>query len=282
MKFLSTIVAFLLATTAVHAQDYLLEDDDYMFNHMSLGLTAGTAGVGLDLAMPLTKYITVRAGATYMPTLKMTTDLERVAYEGAKGEEAKQVIAHSQDPRIPLELGIKSTPNFFNGKLMFDFYASPSFPLHLTLGAYFGNKQIMKFESIDNEETFANDYYQYNSRLTSKGIENSFGVLMGNYTLVSDKEGKLDAWIETQSIRPYVGLGWGNAISEKGIDWMVEAGVIYWGKPNVYCNTTIDGNPETIKREEGDLCGTKAPILKFLTKSSIYPVINFRLNFNMF
>ena len=292
MKFLSTIVALLLATTAAHAQDYLLnDDDDLMFNHMSLGLSAGTTGVGLDLAMPLGKYVQVRAGVSYVPAVGISSPLdcvrsERTTYtaDGQRFESQRQQVFVAVDAvgADVKNIDIKSTPKFLNGKLMFDFYAAPSFPLHLTLGAYFGGEKVITLESVDNAEALTNHYSSNSSNYNQYGYENCHGVKVGNYTLLSNSEGKIDSWIQTSAIRPYVGLGYGKAYSEKGIDWMVEAGAIFWGKPKVYSRTNIEGEYKDVELKEEDLCGNKGQILKFMTKSSIYPVISFRLGFNMF
>ena len=291
MKFLSTIVAFLLATTAVHAQDYLLNDDDtYMFNHMSLGLSGGTNGVGLDLAMPLGKYVQVRAGVSYFPAVGFTSSLDRVETGKVKYIDGERIETPRYQEFIEFEMGgknpknidIKSTPKFLNGKIMFDLYAAPSFPLHVTLGAYFGGEKVLAFESVDNEDALKDDFHTNSSSYTVNGYSNCRGVKVGNYTLLSNSDGKIDSWIQTSAIRPYVGLGYGKAYSEKGIDWMVEAGAIFWGKPKVYSRTNVEGEYKDVELKEDDLCGNKGAILKFMSKSSIYPVVSFRLGFNMF
>lgn len=310
MKFLSTIVALLLATTAVYAQDYT-EDDDLMFNHMSLGLNVGTTGVGLDLTMPLGKYVQVRAGATYMPAVGIKSKLDCAATDFLKDENGniiKETVYDANNNEITRavqyqlfttyssaanDINIESTPNFINGKLMFDFYPAPSFPLHITLGAYFGGKKIIKLQSVGDEDRIQSMYYHTSANYSHQFYDNVQGVKLGNYTLLSTHDGKIDSWIETSAIRPYAGLGWGKAYSEKGIDWMVEAGVIYWSKPKVYSRTTdlspfvtggnFDANVTTIvERPAEELSGNQGAILKWFSKTSIYPVINFRVGFNMF
>lgn len=284
MKFLSTIVAFLLATTAVQAQDYT-EEDDYMFNHMSFGLSAGTTGVGLDFTMPLGKYVQVRAGAVYIPPVSIKSTLDCATNVLENGQLTQQISNSTVQVN---EVDIKSTPTFLNGKLMFDLYPSKTFPLHLTLGAYFGAGKIVEFKNVGNEERLQNMYSHISSNHgTFGGYENSWGLKMGNYTLLPDCNGTINSWIETSAIRPYAGLGWGKAYSEKGIDWMIEAGVIYWNKPKLYSRTTdlnanVDGRFVDVELKEDELCGNQGMLLKLLSKTSIYPVINFRIGFNMF
>ena len=48
-----------------HAQ---LEEADYeLFNHVSLGVSAGTTGIGFEVAAPITDQFAVRAGYSFMP-----------------------------------------------------------------------------------------------------------------------------------------------------------------------------------------------------------------------
>ena len=287
MKILSTIVALLLATTAVFAQD---EDDDYMFNHMNFGITAGTTGVGLELAMPLGKYVQVRAGATYVPAVSIKSSLEQVTTENNIYKDEL--------------LDIKSTPNFLNGKLMFDFYPAPSFPLHITLGAFVGAEKIIDITSVDDkivtykglaeynreEQSVLADHYAYN-KANRHDIENGtkhyHGVQLGDYTLIPDKDGKINSWIETSMIRPYAGLGWGKAVSDKGFDWMIEAGVIFWNTPKLFSTTSdtsssVDGTSIDVELQKNDIGGNNSMILKTISNLQIYPVLNFRIGFNMF
>jgi len=291
MKFLSTIVALILATTAAHAQDFN-EDDTYMFNHMSMGLSGGTDGVGLDFALPLGKYVQVRAGISYIPAVGITSALDCVNTECPLDENGKVIdTKHWEQTFFTKDLraqtvDIKSTPKFLNGKLLFNFYPAPSFPLHLTLGAYFGSEKIIELENVGYEKELKL-MYDHNGT----DYHNISGVKVGKYTLIPDRNdldnGKIYSWIQTSAIRPYAGLGYGKAYSEKGIDWMVEAGVIYWNKPKLFSratdyNSKEDGVSKDVELQEDKLCGNKGSILKIMSKTPIYPVISFRLGFNMF
>ena len=55
----------LFISLGVSAQDY--------FNHMDLGLSISSTGIGADIAMPVGDYVRLRTGFTYMPkfTLKL-------------------------------------------------------------------------------------------------------------------------------------------------------------------------------------------------------------------
>jgi hypothetical protein len=91
--------------------------------------------------------------------------------------------------------------------------------------------------------------------------------------------------------KPYVGLGWGKAVSDKGFDWMIEGGVMFWNKPKVYCTTSVRVQDEKgnyfLERVEYELPalgekGKSGGLIKVMSGIAVYPVINFRIGFNMF
>ena len=271
-KLATVIAAFLLSSASLHAQD-----DTNMFNHMAFGITAGTPGVGLELAMPIGEYVQVRAGATYMPKLTFGSELE---YNYVVGDGKK--------------MKVKSTTDFFNGKILFDLYPAPSFPLHLTVGAYIGGEKPFSIKNDGYEEKLKDIWY-YNigrgnnpySSDVQEGKRHLEGPLLGDYVLLPDKNGVIDAYIKTSLFKPYVGLGWGKAVSDKGFDWMIEGGVMFWGKPKVYCTTDVKGEngmPERVEYELPALGekGKSGGLIKVMSGIAVYPVINFRIGFNMF
>ena len=271
-KLATVIAAFLLSSASLHAQD-----DTNMFNHMAFGITAGTPGVGLELAMPIGEYVQVRAGATYMPKLTFGSELD-YNYDGV-------------DPLHGNKMKVKSTTDFFNGKILFDLYPAPSFPLHLTVGAYIGGEKPFSIKNDGYEEKLKDVYY-YNSSggrnndpynpAVQSGEKHLEGPLLGDYVLLPDNNGVIDAYIKTSLFKPYVGLGWGKAVSDKGFDWMLEGGVMFWNKPKVYCTTYTNGD---MVEYELPALGEKAKsggLIKVMSGIAVYPVINFRIGFNMF
>ena len=49
-----------------------------ILNHMDVGVNVGTMGIGIDLAVPVTDYVRIRAGYSYMPrfTIKSNFPIE--------------------------------------------------------------------------------------------------------------------------------------------------------------------------------------------------------------
>ena len=48
--------------------------EDGILNHLDLGVSAGTTGIGIDVAMPVGKSVRLRAGYTYMPRFKLSAN----------------------------------------------------------------------------------------------------------------------------------------------------------------------------------------------------------------
>ena len=173
-----------------------------MFNHLSVGVTAGTPGIGFDVAAPIGNYVQVRAGVAFMPSIKFGTDLDVVE------------IPSDFTGQYPETVEVEAKVGFTNGKLLFDVFPFKSSSFHITAGAYFGSSAIIK--AYNKEDGLLQDIADYNA--THPGQEIGYEE------------------IKTASFKPYVGLGFGRAVPKKRIGFMFEAGVQFWGSPKLYCN----------------------------------------------
>ena len=66
---LFSVCAMMMFLAPVNAQE---KEDKNILNHMSGAVTAGTAGIGIDLSMPIGDKVRVRAGYTFVPSVKTT------------------------------------------------------------------------------------------------------------------------------------------------------------------------------------------------------------------
>ena len=143
-----------------HAQ---LDEDDYgFFNHVSFGVSAGTTGIGFQLAAPLTANFAVRAEYAFMPKFKYTQNI-KVGSDPA-------FITDKVDLEGKLEMGDFS--------ILFDWYPSKKTTFHFTAGAYFGKEKVV---SVKNKEPFVKQ-----DKWGTAGLELGSGT--DTYTLVSNKE----------------------------------------------------------------------------------------------
>lgn len=71
MKKLGILVLLLSAAAAIQAQDkkslFTCMAQKNILSHMDIGVNVGTVGVGIDVAVPVTNYVRIRAGYNYMP-----------------------------------------------------------------------------------------------------------------------------------------------------------------------------------------------------------------------
>lgn len=229
--------------------------DKNFLNHLAVGVTGGTPGVGFDVAMPLCHYVQVRAGVAFIPDIKFDTELELTDID--------YYDYTSTYLRDLEEFDVEGKVGFTNGKLLFDLFPSKRSSFHLTVGAYFGSSKIVK--AYNKEEGSLKEVYDYNQTAGA----NRIGLELGNYLLEPDADGNIEASIKTKSFKPYVGLGFGRAVPKKRVGFMFEMGVQFWGSPAVYCFND--------KLTESDVDGDDGDVLKVMSKITVYPVLNFRL-----
>lgn len=140
------LVSLALIAFSANAQE---DDDKNIFNHLSIGVTGGTPGIGADVAMLVCNYVQVRAGFSVMPKFTFSTDLD--------------VSGTPYDlSYVPNEISVEAKTGFTNGKLLFDIYPFKSSGFHITAGAYFGGGSVIK--GYNKEDGLLKEVADYNKR----------------------------------------------------------------------------------------------------------------------
>lgn len=248
----------LLATTSPYAQS----TDNNLFNHFAVGLSVGTPGIGLDVAMPIGNYVQFRAGADFMPNIKVNTDVDLNTPDLSAFTDVYGTM--------PSEVALQGKIGFTNGKLLFDVYPFKGCSFHVTAGAYFGSSQVVSvYNRVDGA---LSSVAQYNNDVENDVLPSQFektGVQLGNYLLEPDDNGNVSGSIKTAGFKPYLGLGFGRAVPKKRIGFMFDIGVQFWGTPKAYC---FD---QRLTKEDTE--GKDGGFIKTLSKVTVYPVISFRI-----
>lgn len=239
-----------LATACVAVCTNAQDEDKNIFNHLSVGVTAGTPGFGVDVAMPVCNYVQVRAGFSMIPNIKFNTELDI--------NETPDELSY-----LPNTLEVETKMGFTNGKVLFDIYPFKSSGFHITAGAYFGGSSLIK--AYNKEDGLLKDVADYNKQ----NPDDMIGYELGDYLLAPDEDGNISAEIKTNGFKPYLGIGTGRAVPKGRLGFMFELGVMFWGSPKVYCN----GDELTSE----DLGSDGDDVMKVLSKIKVYPVLNFRL-----
>src|SRR5574344_208422 len=251
-RFVLVSAMALMVSAAASAQGIFSEN---MFNHYSVGLTAGTPGWGLDAATTVGDLFQVRVGFTTIPNIKATADLDVSAYDQ---------IPASYRPSNSTIKG-EGKLNMTNFKLLIDIFPFKSSSFHFTTGFYAGPS---KFVQVYNKEDGAlRQITAYNATQTEA---NQVGIELGDYLLKPDAKGNVGGDIKVNGFKPYLGIGFGRAVPRTNrVGFMFELGCQFWGSPKVYT-----GDHQLTSQ---DLNGDDGGVLKVMSKIVVYPVLNFRL-----
>lgn len=235
-RLLTACAAAVLGTTAAFAESPI----GGIFNHLGVGAGVGTTGIELELATPITNWVSMRAGVAIMPDIKFHTDAD-VDYT---------ISSSTQTSEINLDLGLGRT----QGKVIFNFYPFQlKNSLFIAAGAYFGGNHLIKIKGHSDE-------------LANAGMTGQIQV--GDYLIPVDQNGNVDGALKINGFRPYLGIGYGRAIPRRLINFNIELGVQFQGEPQVYTSTgKVDVN-------YGDIDNSFSDIIKYL---KVYPTLTFRI-----
>lgn len=178
-------VSALLATNAAFAQEdvnqaaYNIDTNNSEklepFKHVDLSITAGSTGVGVELAMPVAKIAEVRVGGTFMPHIEKTMHFGVEVGELTRDEYQKNYLDKITDGSNPMTyeqwktstsnarfdklngimenfLGYKvddqvdmvGSPTFNNFKMMVDVHPFKNKNWHVTAGFYLSGRRAAK------------------------------------------------------------------------------------------------------------------------------------------
>ncbi len=298
---------------AVKAADVVYWHKGNLLKHLEVSLTVGTSGIGLDLAVPICEYLQVRAGYDYMPPFKMKyshkvlgNGKEPVAYDekGNRQETSFDKISdyyykkHGYELHDQVDLKAKLTMNNF--KLLFDVYPFEyNKSWHFTAGVYIGPAQFAKVNQADGQTEMMDAILTYNKeyRAATDGALKDMGLLsiqMGTYShnfMQGDKqrlmnaayemeptsEGNVEILCTSNSVKPYLGLGYGGQLLPSRNDWKitVELGAMFWG--GTPAMRTHDGTNLT-----KDVQNYPHSITKIVKDLKVYPVLSVRVAKTLF
>lgn len=216
-----------------------------IFNSLAVGVSAGTTGIGIDVASPIGSYLTVRAGISFMPNFTLSTDVDvnfSDEFEGA--------------PDIPENINVEGGIGRTAGELLLNVYPFKSSSFFVCGGAYFGGGKLIKIKG-------------HSDRLEELIAEGGkAGIEIGDYSIPVDENGNVSGGLKVASFRPYLGLGFGRAVPKNRLGFMFELGVQFHNTPKVY---TSNGDLTNLTAEADN------DFTDIIDKLTVYPVLKFRL-----
>jgi hypothetical protein len=272
-KYLFISILSIFGLTTAHAQ-YNNDVEWGLFNHMSVGLGLGTTGISVDVAAPICPYVAVRAGADILPDIKF-----RPALDLGFNQEIKDFVYEWFNERLPDKIDFDGKLKYTAGHLLFDVYPFKNSSFHVTAGAYLGNKELVNMNTLGYEFLLKTIYDYNHSEIREEWGLGKIGVKLGNYFLEPDKEGMINATVEVNALRPYIGVGFGRAIPTKHrFACNFDLGLQFWGTPKVY----LEGDNGKSQLEKSNLDPESAKALKKLSETTFWPVLNVRCAYRLF
>lgn len=264
-KLMMVAVILLTSVGSVMAQK---EYKRGFLNHVGINVGAGTEGIGVGVAAPVTNFLEVEAGVNIMPSFKLSGDLD--VDVSTRGLPPVPV----PDVQYPASATIHAEGSFdrttFNVKAnLYPFGGSSKF--FIAAGLSIGGEKIAEVTgSCDELRDFSNKYLKNNQTLEQQ-FRKAISANLGGYNLELDENYNLQGDIRCKNVRPYLGLGFGRLVPKNRIGMRLELGCQFMGKLKVYQNDTeIDINKALEDAGEDDLS-------KFVKDLKVYPVLKFSL-----
>ncbi len=230
-KFTIFLFSALFGTTSLFAQ----RDGVEPFKNLSVGLNIGIlSGVGIDAGTYVSDHVGLRAGFSYLKSPSFE-------YEIDAWVEDKQHANYNYEATVEA----KARVNLSTFKVLADYYPNKKWPFHVTGGFYIGASNIVTVDALADDISVDGKSYK------KENIKNWY-IDVGD-TRIKAKDGKVDADITTWSVKPYVGIGFGNTVPMKHrVGVMGELGVMFHGKPKITSKADPDIMTHVAEADESD------------------------------
>lgn len=241
------LIAMIFAATGAQAQNAdKIHAKDGLFNHLSIGLNTGLTGAGIDVAMPVHKIVTVRAGISGWNI----GDFKFKAINTASEIISMQMVEEDAIRRAQMvdKVELAVNPNFWNFYLLGEVHPFKNQPFYFSAGLFVGSQNFVHFRNT-NEGALgflydANQKVEDYNRLYRTNYP-PIGLKFGDYIFTADENGNIDVRMKTNAVKPYIGVGFGQHLAKTHrVSLAVDAGLLFWGTPKFVLNngTEIDSS----------------------------------------
>ena len=124
-----------------------LHSPDGLFNHLSIGVSTGLSGTGIDVTMPVHRLVTVRAGYSGLHF----GDIKFKSINTAEDLESYALVEDDAVRRAKMadKIELAAKPNFWNVFLLAEIHPFTNESFHFTAGLYFGSKNFVHFRNTN-------------------------------------------------------------------------------------------------------------------------------------
>lgn len=231
-------------------------------NHVGINVGAGTEGISVGLAAPVTGFFELEAGVNVMPSFKLSGDLDVDVNTSS--------LPQVPNVQYPREATIHAEGSFdrttFNVKAnLYPFGGGTKF--FIAAGLSIGGEKIAEVSGSCDE------LRDFSQKLPTQELKDQFrqavSANLAGYNLQFDENYNVQGDIRCKKVRPYLGLGFGRLVPKNRLGMRLELGCQFMDKLKVYQNDTeIDINKALEDAGDDD-------ISKFVKDLKIYPVVKF-------
>ena len=267
--------AMMFTATGANAQNTdKLHAEEGLFNHLSVGLSTGLTGTGIDVAMPVHKLVTVKAGFSGWGVGDIKFNAINTATEINDMQLVEEDAIRQAQMVDKVELAAK--PKFWNFFLLGEVHPFKNQPFYFSAGLFFGSQTFIHFRNT-NEGALgslydANQKVEDYNRLYNTNYP-PVGLKFGDYVFTADENGNIDVRMKTNAVKPYIGVGAGQNIAKTHrVSLAVDAGLLFWGTPKFLLNdeTEVKSN------------GSNSGITSVLSWLKAWPNIQIRVAYKIF
>ena len=275
IKSLIILFAMMIAAAGAQAQnDDKLHAEEGLLNHLSVGLTTGLTGTGIDVAMPLHKIVSVRAGFAGMGWGDIKFKAINTATEITEMQMVEEDAVRRAQMVDKVELAVK--PNFWNFYLLGEVHPFNNQPFYFSAGLFIGSQNFLHFRNTnDGALGFlydANQKVEDYNRVYRTNYP-PIGLKFGNYVFTADENGNIDVRMKTNAVKPYIGIGLGQHFAKTHrVSLAIDAGLLFWGAPKFVLNNGT----------EIDSSGKDAGISNVLSWLKAWPNLQVRVAYKIF
>lgn len=266
-KLIISGLAMFMSLTSVMAQE-----ETGIGNHLGWGVGFGTEGFNASIATDLTQYAELEFGVNYAPGFSRKSDGGVFHSPGTKDVDIHRKYINYENGKS-VDINVKTSINRatldFKGSV-YPFATNENFSsdLFVSLGISFASKEIATIKGSCTSAGISDD-----------DLNQKLFVRAGKFMLPIDREGNqlvANGSCRVNSVRPYVGLGYGRLVPKNNLGFRVEAGCQFSGSVKVYHN---DEEVEELGKYNIE---AKSTAKKFMDFFSIYPVLKVSLRGKFF
>jgi hypothetical protein len=237
------LFAIMFAATGANAQRAeKLRAEAGLFNHLSIGLNYGLTGLGIDVAMPVHKIVTVRAGFSGWSVGDIRFKSINTATEITQIDMVEDDAVKQAQMVDKVDLAVK--PKFWNFYILGEVHPFKNVPFYFSAGLFMGSQNFIHFRNTnDGALAFLYDANQkvedYNRVFHTNYLP--IGLKFGDYVFTADENGNIDVRMKTNAVKPYIGIGFGQHIAKnRRVSLALDAGLMFWGTPKFMLNNDTE------------------------------------------